>query len=101
MGLAHPSHRPPSPTRNGHERGLPGTTTTPTTRLRQGYGGQARREPDVETRRWGDKETATAPHLLTAGEAKPRCSPLAHDHRSSIVATRSRPPGLIREANNP
>lgn len=57
--------------------------------------------PDRENRRVGDKETATAPHLITAGEAKHRCSPLAHDHRSSIVATRSRPPGLIREANNP
>ncbi len=56
--------------------------------------------PDWEIRRVGDKETATAAHLITAGEAKNRCSPLAHDQRSSLVAARSRPPGLIREANN-
>jgi len=29
------------------------------------------------------------------------CAPLAHDHRNSIVATRSRPTGLIHEVNNP
>lgn len=58
MGDAATNDNATLPTRTTPERGLPGTTTTPTTR----------REPDGETRRRGDKETATVPHLLTAGE---------------------------------
>lgn len=60
MGNAATNDNATLPTRTTPEPGLPGTTTTPTTR----------REPDGETRRWGDKETATAARPPTAEERR-------------------------------